>query len=62
MIKLKGKHEAAHEIQGVLRDQIKYKKDAERKAKIEKQSVRGFYKPYRFQVFKGMKDTLLVKS
>lgn len=42
MIKLKGKHEAAHEIQGVLRDQIKYKKDAERKAKIEKQSVRGF--------------------
>ena len=40
IIKQKGKSEAAQEVKGIIRDQIKYKKEKERKEKHEKRTVR----------------------
>lgn len=61
-MKIKGVHEAAQEVKGILKDQIKFKKEKERKEIIEKRTVILYIYCFRFLEFKEMKAIHLVKS
>ena len=62
IMKTKGVHEAAQEVKGILKDQIKFKKEKERKEIIEKRTVILYIYCFRFLEFKEMKAIHLVKS